>query len=427
MISLAGASKGVQVHTMATPPVFIRGGIWCADLRTAVGDPKLRRVSLGLPAAASPVEVGMALQRKLEEVRVQVKVRAPLLPGLERPGLRMHDLVDLYLDARADDHATKGGRAYVYDYAGFVRNGLGHLTVEDLAGKLGTAALKEWRGILWGKGWGGRSVRNALNMAMAILAWGQDDGRELSGPLPRRPKRFAQTGKPMADPRFEVMTEVDFRSFREHWADEGLHWGSLAKWCAIWRVPVQDYVASRRLYLSLAFYTGAHPEDLNAWKGEDLSVDVGRYTRHNTKSARCVRPAPLDMPEQLQLDCEAELRRRGILRFPPDELVAGGPWVRPCRSLGQMCARLWPDGSRPRWTFQLARRSCVWEYTVRGWSAHEISIVLGHVDDRMVQEVYRRCSQLGIISPVRVPWAVASGPHGGPSRMAPVLPFRMNG
>jgi hypothetical protein len=123
------------------------------------------------------------------------------------------------------------------------------------------------------------------------------------------------------------------------------------------------------------------------------------------------------------LDCEAELERRSLPRFPIGEVVTGGPWHQPTRVLGPACDRLWPDGSRPRWTFQLARRSTVWEYTVRGWSTHEIATVLGHVDDRMIRDVYRRCCELGIISPVRVPWSVASGPHGGPSRMAPVLSF----
>lgn len=410
---------------MQAPPVFVRGGVWCADLRTAAHDSGLRRVSLGLPEAASPVEVGMAIERKLAEIRVGARVSRPELPGLEKPGLRMLDLIDLYLDARADDYDTDGGRDYVRDYCGYVREGLGHLAVEDMAGKLGTAALKAWRAIMWKDGWKGRSVRNAMNMALAILAWGQDDGRELTGPLPRRPKRFAPTGQHLSEPRFETMTETDFRLFREHWADEGLHWGSIGKWCRIWQIEPADYIARRKLHLSLAFYTGAHDEDLHTWRGEYLAVEQGRYERHNTKSARAVRPAWFDMPEQLQRDCEEELRRRGLPRFPEKEIVTGQrPWAGATRTLGDACDRLWPDHSRPRFTFQTARRSTVWEYTVRGWNAHEIATILGHVDETMVREVYRRCSELGIISPVRVPWTVASGPHGGPSALAPVLEFK---
>jgi hypothetical protein len=405
---------------MAHPPAFVRGGVWYADLRAHGGQ---KNTSLHLPAAAPAIEVGMAIARKLDELRVGASVSQPRLPGLEKPGLRMLDLIDLYLDARADDYDSNGGRDYVRDYCGYVREGLGHLAVEDLAGKLGTAALKAWRAIMWKGGWKGRTVRNALNMALAILAWGQDDGRELTGPLPRRPRRFAPTGQSFAEPRFDTMTEVDFRTLREHWADEGLHWGSLAKWCRIWGVGVDDYIARRKLHLSLAFYTGAHDEDLATWRGGYLAVEQGRYERHNTKSALAVRPAWLDMPEQLQHDCEAELCRRGLPRFPETEIVTGRPWAGATRTLGDACDRLWPDHSRPRFTFQMARRSTVWEYTVRGWSAHEIATVLGHVDETMVREVYRRCSELGIISPVRVPWTVASGPHGGPSALAPVLKF----
>jgi hypothetical protein len=366
----------------------------------------------------------MALQRKLDELRVAGSVRAPELPGLERPGLLVRDLVEMYLDSRSEDYETKGGRGYVEDYCGYVRAGLGHLPVEGMVGKLGTAALKEWRGVLWRKGWKGRSVRNVVNMAIAILSWGQEDERELTGPLPKRPKRFAPTGQPLGEPRFETMTEADFRTFRQHCFDEALHWGSLSKLFSGDRAAIADYIARRQLYLSLAFYTGAHPEDLNTWRGEYLSVDVGRYERHNTKSAKAVAPVSLDMPEQLQIDCIDELRRRDLPRFPIGEVIAGPPWRGATRTTSAVCRRLWTDGSRPAFTFQLARRSTVWEYTVRGWSTHEIATVLGHVDEKMVREVYRRCSQLGIISPVRVPWTCSSGPHGRPSAIAPVLAFK---
>jgi integrase len=402
---------------MPAPPIHVRGAVWYADLRAYGGQ---KHTSLGLPAGTSQLELGMAVAAKVAELRVVASIGRPPLPGLESPGLLVRDLVSMYQDAR--DYDTKGGEKYGADCAKRVREGLGHLTVNDLAAPQGAAVLRAWRDRLWKDDWKPRSVRNVLNFAAAVLRWGQDDGRALTGAVPRLPK-FCRPGEAMSNPRFVTFAEADFRSLREHVFDEALRRSAFGVFHGD-RAAVLDYVARRKLYLSLGFYTGAHPADLQSCKGAYLNVQFRRYERHNTKSARVVEPEWFDMPEQLALDCQAELDRRGLPRFPPEEIVTGGFWRHGTRAATEACRRLWPDGSRPHFDFRTARRSMVWEYTIRGWRTHEIAAIAGHVDEQMIREVYRRCSELGIISPVRVPWTCASGPHGRPSATAPVLAFQ---
>lgn len=392
------------------PPVKLRGGAWVADLRHFGGS---QYQALALPASASPVAVGMAVQQKIAELQVAASLRAPMLPGLERPGLTVRELALMYEESRDPD-------SYVRDYCKFVRAGIGHLAVESMAGKLGTAALRAWRDDLRDRRkWSPRTIRNALNMALAILAWGQDDGRELTGQLPKKPKHG-----PLPPPIFRTLPEADFRHLRAHLFDEAIHWGTLGRFCARVGCTVEDYIARRQLMLSFGFYTGAHPEDANTLRGEYLSVDVGRYERHNTKSSRVVGPDVFDMPEQLQIDCAEELRRRDLPRFPPDEIVTGPwPWRQSSRVLAAACVRLWPDGPARFADFRTLRRSCVWEYTVRGWRTHEIAAIVGHVDETMIRTVYRRCTQLGLVSETRKPWNLGTGPRGEPTRTGQILRF----
>lgn len=396
------------------PKLHARGGALYADLRPWGGQ---KHTALGLPADADRLAAGMAVAAKLAETRVRGAVAAPELPGLDKPGLTMNALLGLYQEAR--EYETRAGEKYVAERCRYVAKGIGHLTVEQLSGRLGTVALRAWRDKLREAKCGPRHIRNVLNQATAALRWGQEDGRELTGPLPRRPKYGH-----LPEPVFRTLPEADFRHLREHLFDEAIRWGTVKKWATADGCTEEDYIARRRMVLSAGFYLGAHPEDANTLRGEDLSVDVGRYTRRNTKSSRIIAPDVFDMPEAFRLDCEAELRRRGIPRFPPDEVIGGPrPWRQSSRVLASACARLWPDGPTRFASFQVLRRSCVWEYTIRGWRTHEIAAIVGHVDETMIRTIYRRCSQLALISPVRVPWAIGTGPRGEPTRHGKVIRF----
>lgn len=405
------------------PTVELRGNVWVADMRPWGGQ---RRHSLGLPGEADPIEVGMACERAKQSLLVAGHIAAPELP-FEDEGLLVRDLVSYYLEARAHDYETDGGASYVADYCRRIVKDLGHLPVLALAAPEGILVFNKWRDRLWEEKLANQTVKNCIASLFAVLRWGRSDGRRMTGPLPEKMPRCARAGQNLRNPRFEFWTEADFRHFRQRWSDEVLRTGGLRKHCGSDAKKVEDYLARRRMYLSLAFYTGCHVAELDGWRGDWLSVDRGRYQRHNQKSARTVRPIWLDMPEQLQIDCQEEVARLGR-PWGDGELVGcgkWGPWKGAIRTLVKATKRLWPDGSRPAWNFMsLARRSTVREYTIRGWRTHEIAAILGHVDNRMVEEVYRRCEELGIISPVRVPWTVNSGPHGKPTGLAPVLEFR---
>jgi hypothetical protein len=399
---------------MKIPTVNVRGSSWCADLRGYGGG---QRDSLDVDAAAPAIEVGMALQRRLEELRLCAAVGCPTLPGLTG-GATFRDLVGSYLDGR--DYATTGGASYVADCCRRIVADLGHFAVTDLAAPQGEAVLRSWRDRMWAAGLSNRTVNNHLHQFAAIWRWARTGGRRLVGETADLPTAIRQN-QALSNPIFEFWTEADFRHFRAHLFDEAVRTGGLSRRCGGDAAGVADYIARRRLYLSLAFYTGAHVRDLDTWSADFLSVEMGRYERHNSKSARCVAPCWFDMPEQLQIDCAAELERRGGWRA--GELVAGGPWRQSTRTLAKATARLFPDGDRAPFTFRIARRSTVRELTLRGWPTHEIAAVLGHVDGRMVETIYRRCSELGIVSPVRVPWRCGSGPRGGPTQTGRILPF----
>jgi hypothetical protein len=399
------------------PSVRLRGKQWTANLRAFGGH---EWHPLGLDASASPVEVGAALQRKLDELRLCAQLGAPCLPGLEEQGLLVSDLVGRYLDGR--DFDTEGGASYVAGLCRRLKKDFASLTVENLSGPAGEAVIRKWRDRLWAEGLSNKTCNNLLHQLAAILRWGRSGGRRLTGDLPDMPSAVRR-GQNLSVPVFEFWTEADFRVLRDKCFVAPEQRRGLSRWCGGDSDRIADYVARRKLYLSLAFYTGAHTGDLDRWRGEWMSVAMGRYERHNAKSARCVSPCWFDMPEQLLLDCRAEVERLGR-EWRPGELVAGGPWRGVSEVMARATRRIFPDGSRPVFTMRLARRSTVREYTLRGWRTHEVSAILGHVDNTMVQEIYRRVSELGLVSPVRVPWTIASGPRGEPTRTGKLIPFR---
>jgi hypothetical protein len=222
--------------------------------------------------------------------------------------------------------------------------------------------------------------------------------RGLLPALPLKPKP-AVTGETLRSPDSPWYTEADFRALRD-----GLFAGSeqeLSAWLArAGAGSVIDYVARRRLYLSFAFYTGMHVADLDALSDDHVSPDFGSYTRTNTKSARSVGLATFDCPEGLWDDIRAEVARLGR-PWRVGELICGGPWPNGSRVLQSTAKRLGlPLPVNFRSVF---RRSTAYEYAVRGWSEREVADILGHVDERMVREVYRRVP-LRLRSPVKIPW-----------------------
>jgi integrase len=408
---------------MDLPPIVTRGGQLYADFRAYKGP---RHVRLGLPVGSSDLEVGIVVGRKLEAFRLAGQIQAPELPGLERtPGQLLADVILLHADSREYD--TDAGEQYARGVCRRIARDLGHLELAVFDGHAGDVVILKWKEALWARGIGGQTTRNYIKQLFKVLKWAQS--RRLIVSLPGEPKRLNPEGTgPVYVPNYQHWTEEDFRHLREHWADMALAKGY---WNRVMPDPKDqlDFVARRRLYLSVAYYTGMHTFDLDRVKAEWLSWEVGRYRRVNHKSAACVREAIFDMPEQLREDCRAEAERCAELGFPwrPDDLVCGGPWPIAPKMLGRAVPRLWPDErTRPcPWNFRIARRSCAWEYCIRGWSAESIAEILGHVDRKMVDAVYRRADELRLISSQRIPWARGTAPRGQQRTCrAKVLDFR---
>ena len=353
-----------------------------------------------------------------------------MLPGIEDcagAGMAFGDLVERYLDQRsaADDYKTDGGAVYVRKYCQALRPNFERFPVLNFCKPDGNQVLLSFRRELWDRGLSPRTVKNYLHQAVAVLRWASAQTPPLfpADLLPVVPAA-SRRGQKLNMPRFLSWTEADFRVLREHFADDVVATRRLGP-----SADYGDWVGRRRLALSLAFYTGMHAVDCLQARGAWLSVDMGRYWRHNSKSGTVIRPEPFDMPAQLRLDCEEELSWRGLNCWnagagPGDEGErVTCDWKAPSDMLARATKRLFPDGSRCGFTFPIARRSFVRELTIRGWRTHEVSAIMGHVDGKMVDEIYRHCNELGIVSPTRVPWSLASGPNGKPTRTGDVLPF----
>lgn len=408
---------------MESPPIVCRGDVLYADFRRWKGP---RHVCLDLPRGTPDLEVGIVVGRKLEAFRLAGQVQAPELPGLERePGQTFGDVILLHADSREYD--TPEGERYARGVYERIARDLGRFELAALDGHAGDLILLKWKEQLWERGLSGHTVRNYVKQLFRVLRWAQS--RRMLVAIPEEPRRLNPEGNgPVYVPNFRHWVEADFRLLCDHWADDALSRGRWNRWLPN-RREQEDFVARRRLYLSMAYYTGLHTYDLDRVTADILSWEVGRYTRRNHKSAACVRDAVFDMPEQLQIDCAEEARRCSDSGFPwrPGDLVCGGAWPAACKVLGTAVRRLWPDErARPcPWSFKIARRSTAWEYCIRGWSAENIAEILGHVDRKMVDAVYRRADQLGMISDVRVPWRIGSAP-GGRARTdsAKILDFR---
>lgn len=408
---------------MDLPPISSRNGVLYADFRRWKGP---RHVCLDLPEGSSDLEVGIVAGCKLEALRVAGQVQNPELPGIERrTGQTLGDVILLHADSREYD--TDWGERWARGVYKRIARDLGNFELAAFDGHSGDVILLKWKEQLWARGIGGHTVRGYMKQLFRVLKWAQS--RRLITNLPEEPKRLNPEGAgPVYVPKYDHWVEADFRRLRDHFADNALAKGYWNRWLKT-REEQLDFVAKRKLYLSVAYYTGMHTFDLDRVKAEWLSWEVGRYRRVNHKSAACIREACFDMPEQFQRDCEEEAQRCEALGRPwrPDDLVCGGEWRASCKLLGTSVRHLWPDErTRPcAWNFRIARRSTAWEYCVRGWSAESIAEILGHVDRKMVDAVYRRADELRLISATRAPWAIGSAP-GGQARTssAKVLDFR---
>jgi integrase len=370
---------------MARPSPRLWRGAWTVDLRTwGFG----QRYQLGgvLPQdVVGAVHAAYAVLERLRAERAaEPRVQLELAAVAGAPALFAAAL-DAW-EARKE-YATPGSRRYGASYARLVRRELGAYALADFAPPAGNDRLQDYIRGLRDRGLSTRTIRNRLSIAMQVL---HNAARRGWAVCPEHP-RLVGTPAPV----FKWITEPNFRALRDAIYSGG-------KRCA------PEHYARRRFYLSWLFYTGAHTADADALTVDLIFVDGGSFIRRNTKSAAVVPDEQFEMPEPL-VDDLAELRRELGRDFLPGEALAGGPWPKVATRMGDAARRLgFPHTVNPR----ILRRSFAREMFQRGYSEQEVADRMGHVDLKMLHEVYVRTPRPAGRAHSR--WKRRRGPSGAP-------------
>lgn len=385
------------------PRVF--GGKWVVDLRRAGFG---QRYMLG--AAELPREEALHLSYDLLE---QLRGRR-LAESVQRDlfGEIAPQLFASALDGWQGQKRTRsdgdGAKRYVATYARLVRKELGDYALADFAPPEGTRRLATYVKTLERRGLSGRTMRCRLSVAEQVCRYAADQGWIATVPLhPKMP--------PKTPPVFRWLTEAMFRALRSEVFKD-------AKPAQMYyviggkpeRLPV--YVAQRRTYLSWLFYTGAHHYDADHATSDWLFLDGRAYVRHNHKTS--MTPTQFEMPEPLYDDLR-ELEAVQGRPFALGERFTGGPW-QDCSRVMQKAARTlgFADGATP----SILRRSYAREMFLHGYTVEEVADRMGHVDTRMLREIYMQTPRA--VGHPKSRWQQTTAAPSSPSGMARVLQIK---
>ncbi len=309
------------------------------------------------------------------------------------------------LDAweRQKRYGSDGGAAWGKKYTRLVRRELGDYALADFAPPKGNARLAAYSDELRRRELSRVTIGNRMSIAGQVFRFAVERGW-----LPAAPVRPLDRLPPKPAPVFRWVTEAMFLQLRA------------AIFPRQWTPPdiTDEMIARRRVYLSWLFYTGVHTHDADALTADDLFLDGRAYIRHNNKSARCVADEQFEMPEPLHLHL---LELQALLGRPffPAEKIGGGSWPHVARVLGATAKRLaFPHPVNPR----ILRRSYAREMFLRGYSVPEVRDRMGHVDDRMLKEIYVRTPRPA--GHVKSRWGVSSASAPSPTGMARVLQIK---
>lgn len=350
-----------------TPREF--AGKWVVDLRWAGFGQRYTLCDGGLPEVEA-LHVAYALLDRLRRERA-AEPCAQLALGLSGADRLFADVVDGW--EREKDYSTKGGEDWGRQYARSVRLELGAYSLAEFLPPDGHRRLRAYRDSLAAGGAAPNTIANRLSLVRQVLEHAVDQGWLAAAPrMPVRPAK--------RPPVFDWIGEEQFRILR---ADvfRGASWRRHPKMKSDEQWAI--YVERRRCYLSWLMYTGVHTADADNTDDKFISLDVGIYRRRNSKSAHCVPDAEFPMPEPLQKDLR---RLRDLLGRPfyAKELVFGGPWATVTDVLAISTGRLEMGKVVPR----VLRRSFAREMFRRGHTLHEVADMMGHVDLRMLREIY---------------------------------------
>jgi integrase len=379
---------------MSQPTPVLRRGRWTLDLRWA---------DLGQYTLQTPGSNELAVQATQEAFAVFFRERDARelrsKQGSVFSGPTVRKVARDWSEER--EHETSGGARYVAEYLAGVVKRFGDRAIRQFEPPAGSQVLKGWRDEMAKKGApefrSPKTRRNYLNILLQLCRYAADRG--LIAAVPVKPKATI-IDETMTSADWPWYTEADFRALRD-----GLYVGAegdLRAWLRRWRpgVSVDDYIARRRLYCSFGFYTGMHVYDLDRLDDGQFAADIGTYARSNHKSARSVPVQWFEAPGQLWEDVQLELARLGR-HWNHGELICGGAWPRGAIVLTDTAKRLGlPTPVNFRSVF---RRSTVHEYCIRGWPLERVAKIVGHVDTRMIETVYRRVVDR-MRSLEQVPW-----------------------
>lgn len=332
----------------------------------------------------------------IERLRRETHETAPELPGLEAVPERVLSAVcDAFLEKRDRDESFRkaGGRAWVVQVLRQLKRELGGAPLSAFVPPKGNEFVSAYRDRCrqprekGGYALTPKTTKDRLSVLRQVLHYAAEQG-EIPVP-PHFPR--AVSGKMGARrPVYLWIDALTFRRLREAVYSQPAERAALASALARKKQPydaaaVDDYVARRRLYLSFAFYTGAHTADLDALDDSWVSHARGLYLRHNEKSAHAVADAMIEAPQPLMDDINAELARLGRPWFR-GEKICGDRWL----TVARVCRETAQDlGLGVAVNPRVFRRSFVRELALRGYTEDEVIKLMGHADSTMVRQVYQ--------------------------------------
>jgi hypothetical protein len=317
-----------------------------------------------------------------ERPRVAIVERAP------GAGRLLSELAKEYAALRS--FKTLGGEDWFRKKLLAVVRDLGALELVQFEPPAGHATVGDWRDGLRAKGLCAKEANDRLCILYQVLKYSARQRCLIQ--LPDRPKA-ANPSERLYRPRFLWISESDFRRLREaiyatDTARRALR-GALAQQGRPHSdADAQDWICRRRLWLSVGFYCGFHTADLDQIRGDwfHLELTPPRYRVVNQKNKLHRRERYEPMPEPMLLDVQAELDRRGLRRFDPEDYPCGGEWNgyndvlrRASEAIGL------PFPAQPR----VLRCSFVREMRLRGYSKDRVRLLMGHAaESAMVDRVY---------------------------------------
>lgn len=371
-------------------------GQWVVDLR-AWGFSGLWRTPLG-PASLSEVEAVNRAWARLQEAKDARRAEpgAQLELGARNAPELFSDALDAWVAERTYD--TTAGERGAKQVITAVRRDFGAYRLAEFADPVeGRARLLAWlRSVA---SLSGVTVRWRLSVVFNVFRLCVERGWLRIAPT--LPDDYSLPK--IARSKFEYTDNPTFRAARAE-CFRGASGRTLA--CAeATGESVAIYCERRRVGYSIVMYTGLHPRDVfgddadferdhpdefvPGFTDAHCSLDFGIYVRENSKSAGCVPVEQFPMPEWLIHDLRGLLALLERAAFLPGERIAGGAWAHPERVLKEAARRLKLSPGFAM-TPRLLRKTFAREMFKRGKTVKQVADMMGHVDTRMLEEIYAR-------------------------------------